>query len=119
MSLITGAGSKLERILSVKTPPKITQDIVKNPINIEFVLKSIKSLIKISSFGSQSPRGCLNIWGKESIEIFDLALSISRNMGFTSPVKVHREIVGLDARLIITRISSAVTEDFVGLEFRA
>jgi len=43
MSLITGEGSKLERILSVETPLKITQDIVRNPINIEFVLKSNKS----------------------------------------------------------------------------
>ena len=43
MSLITGEGSKLERILSVETSLKITQDIVRNPINIEFVLKSIKS----------------------------------------------------------------------------
>jgi len=119
LSLITGEGSKLERILSVETPPKITQGIVRNPINIEFVLKSIKTLIKIRSFRSQFPSGCLNIGGKESVEIFELALRISKNMGFASPVKVHREIVDLDARPAITRISSTIAEDFVGLEFRA
>jgi hypothetical protein len=43
--------------------------------------------------------------GKESIEIFELALRISKNIGFASPVKVLREIVDLNARLAITRIS--------------
>jgi hypothetical protein len=61
----------------------------------------------------------LNIGGKELIEIFELALRISKNIGFASPVKVHREIVDLNARPAITRISSTIAEDFIGLEFRA
>jgi len=46
-------------------------------------------------------------------------LSISKNKGFASPVKVDREIEDLNARPAITRISSAIAEEFVGLEFRA
>lgn len=118
LSLITGNGSKLEQILKFESPPKITQGVVRNPIHIDFVLESICRIAKVDSFRSVFPRGCLNIGGKESVEIFDLALTIAKIKRYNTPIKVQRNVQDLGARPAITRITSEAAEDFVGLEFR-
>ena len=112
LSLITGIGSKLE------SPPKIAQGVVRNPVHIDFVLESICRLIKVNSFRSVFPQGCVNIGGKDSVEIFDLALTIAKMRRFNTPIRVQRGSEDLSARPAITRITSAAAEEFVGLEFR-
>lgn len=117
LSLITGNGSKLEQILKSESAPKIAQGVVRNPVHIGFVLESIRRLIKVNSFRSIFPQGCINIGGKDSVEIFDLALSIAKMRQFNTPIRVQRGIEDLSARPAITRISSEAAEEFVGLEF--
>ena len=117
LSLVTGEGSKLEKILQVESPAKIAQGIVRNPVNITFFLKTIKTLARLDSFEEHFPANSLNIGGNEQIEIFDLASNIARNKGFIMPVAVERELVDYDARPAITRISSRVAEEIVGIQF--
>jgi len=119
LSLVTGEGSKLEKILQVESPAKITQGIVRNPVHISFFLKTIKNLSTLDSFQKHFPTNSLNIGGNEQIEIFDLASSIARLKGFSMPVAVQRGLVDFDARPSITRITSRVAEDLVGIQFTA
>ena len=118
LSLITGNGSKLEQILKFESPPKIAQGVVRNPVHIDFVLESISRLMKINSFRSVFPQGCVNIGGQDSVEIFDLALTIAKMRQFNTPVRVQRGIEDLSARPAVTRITSEAAEEFVGLEFK-
>jgi dTDP-4-dehydrorhamnose reductase len=118
LSLITGNGSKLEQILKYESSPKIAQGVIRNPVHIDFVLESICRLMKVNSFRSVFPQGCVNIGGKESVEIFDLALTIAKMRRFNTPIRVQRGLEDLSARPAITRITSQAAEEFVGLDFR-
>ena len=119
LSLVTGEGSKLEKILQVESPSKITKGIVRNPVHITFFLKTIRTLSTLDSFQEHFPTNSLNIGGNKPIEIFDLASNIARRKGFSMPVAVQRELVDYDARPSITRINSRVAEDLVGIQFTA
>ena len=47
LSLVTGNGSKLLRILSEEENPKIPGGVIRNPVHFKYVVETIKGLIAI------------------------------------------------------------------------
>jgi dTDP-4-dehydrorhamnose reductase len=118
LSLIYGEGSKLENILQFESPARIPFGVVRNPINIKFVLSMIYTLSKLPNFNQLTPQNTINLGGPDSLDVFDLAKVIARERGFAIPVAVPRSRQDIVSRPTTTRIDSRFAENFLGIQFR-
>jgi dTDP-4-dehydrorhamnose reductase len=117
LSLVTGNGSKLLRILSEEENPKIPGGVIRNPVHFKYVVATIKGLIECNSWQDISKELVFNIGGHESLDIYDLAYRIALKEQLNLPVKVERSELDLSSRPGVTRISSSNAENFTNMRF--
>jgi dTDP-4-dehydrorhamnose reductase len=117
LSLVTGQGSKLLRILSEETNPRIPGDVIRNPVHFKYVLATIRSLLECESWQDISKDLVFNIGGRESLDIFELAQRIAIKEKLNYPVRIERSELDLFSRPEVTRINSDKAEDFTNLKF--
>ncbi len=117
LSLVTGNGSKLLRILSEEKNPKIPVGVVRNPVHFKYVVATIKGLIEYDSWQDISKSLVFNIGGRESLDIYELARRIAQKEQLNLPVKVDRSELDLSSRPGVTRISSGKAENFTKMRF--
>ena len=117
LSLVVGDGSKIERILTDESEPKIPIGVVRNPVHYDYVVETINGLLAYQKWQDISSTQVLNLGGKESIDIFDLAQRISRQKKLNAPIPISRTDIDKSSRPTITRVDSTAAENFVNLRF--
>ena len=117
LSLVTGEGSKLLRILTSEINPQIPGGVIRNPVHFKYVVATIKGLLDCESWHGISQGLVLNIGGRESLDVFELAERLAVLEKLNKPIRVSRSEIDLSSRPEVTRIDSGSAENFTNMHF--
>lgn len=115
LSLVTGSGSKLQRILKNELNAAIPDPVIRNPINIDYLVLLIKVLSKLQDWNSISR--ILNVGGSDSMSYLELAKMESLALSLNPPTPISRTPEDLVARPATVQIDSSLAEDICGAKF--
>jgi len=113
LSLVVGAGCKLERILEDEEKPEIPKGVVRNPVHFNYVIEIIRELLFCQHWDRDLPNRLLNVGGRESIDIFDFAKHVAAQKNMNSPFSTFRSELDIVSRPAVTKIDSTMAENFM------
>jgi dTDP-4-dehydrorhamnose reductase len=115
LSILTGHGSKLRKILESEKKPAIADGFIRSPINSQHVVDLISLLCSDKKL--RETHRILNVGGQEHMSIFDLANYESKLLKLNKPIRVPPTDLDLQSRPRVVKINSNIAEQMLGRSF--